>query len=124
MRLRPESSSDVDTFFSVKRPYAALQIVFLILMAVSSSAHELSVAPSFSISGVVKSGNSVIPGATVVASNPATGEKAVTSTDVNGSYSLQVARQGKYELHVEMPAFAPGTREIVLNGQNTRIDLS
>ena len=123
MRLRPESSSDVDTFFSVKRPYAALQIVFLILMAVSSSAQELSVAPSFSISGVVKSGNSVIPGATVVASNPATGEKAVTSTDVNGSYSLQVARQGKYELHVEMPAFAPGTREIVLNGQNTRIDL-
>src|SRR6202022_712544 len=46
-----------------------------------------------------------------------------TSTDLNGSYVLPVRAQGKYELRIEMPGFAPVTREVVLKESNTRADL-
>ena len=62
---------------------------------------------SFSITGMVKSGNTPIPGATVTATNSSTEAKTTTSTDINGAYTLQVAAAGKYQLRVEMPAFAP-----------------
>ena len=78
----------------------------------------------FSITGVVKSGNTPIPGATVTATNPSTRRKTTTSTDINGAYTLQVAATGKYQLRVEMPAFAPSTREIVVaRGRAARADL-
>ncbi len=80
-------------------------IALLLLVAGLSLAQDVPAAPSFSITGVVKSGNTPIPGATVTATNASTQEKTTTSTDVNGAYTLQVAG-GKYELRVEMPAFA------------------
>ena len=76
-------------------------------------AQDVPAAPTFSITGVVKSGNTPIPGATVTATNSSTQEKTATSTDTNGAYTLQVA-EGNIELRVDMPAFAPSTREIVL----------
>ncbi len=76
-----------------------------------------SAPSSFSITGVVKSGNTPIPGATVIATNSSTEAKTTTSTDINGGYTLQVASAGKYQLRVEMPAFAPSTREIVVGEQ-------
>src|ERR1700730_5264857 len=91
-------------------------LAILLLVAVCSLAQDVPSAQTFSISGVVKSGNSLIPGATVTASNTGTGEKTATSTDLNGAYTLQVAGGGKYQVRVEMPAFAPVTREIVLEG--------
>ena len=48
------------------------------------------------IHGVVKSGNMPIPGVTVTAGNSLTGQKVTTSTDVDGSYSLQVPSDGRY----------------------------
>jgi trimeric autotransporter adhesin len=99
------------------------QVALLLLVAMSSLAQDTAATTSFSITGIVKSGNTVIPGATVTATNSATGEKTLTSSDINGNYSLQVVAQGKYELRVEMPAFAPSTREIVLSEPGSHADL-
>ena len=66
-------------------------IALLLLVAGSSLAQDVPAAPSFSITGVVKSGNTPIPGATVTATNASTQEKTTTSTDMNGAYTLQVA---------------------------------
>ena len=99
------------------------RLAILLLVAVSSLAQDAPSTQTFSISGVVKSGNSLIPGATVTVSDAATGAKTTTSTDINGTYALQVPAAGKYEVRVEMPAFAPGTREVVLEGPTGRADV-
>ncbi len=70
------------------------------------------------ITGVVKSGNTPIPGVTVTASNTLTGQKAATSTDLDGSYSLQLPADGRYVVRVQMPAFAPVTQEVLMNASN------
>src|SRR6202049_4743847 len=101
---------------------ALRRIALLLLVATTSLAQEGPAAPAFSITGNVKSGNTPITGATVTATNSSTQEKATTSTDTNGVYTLQVA-QGKYVLRVEMAAFATGTREVVLGEPSTRADL-
>jgi trimeric autotransporter adhesin len=97
-------------------------IALLLLVAGISLAQGVPAAPSFSITGVVKSGNTPIPGATVTAANSSTQEKITTFTDVTGAYTLLVSG-GKYELRVEMPAFAPSTREITLADPSTHTDL-
>lgn len=101
---------------------AMRQFALLLLAATSALPQDAPAAPTLSITGVVKSGNTPIPGATVTATNSSTQEKTATSTDTNGAYTLRIA-QGKYELRVEMPAFAPSTREIVLGELSTRADL-
>ncbi len=102
--------------------FAMRHIALLLLVAGISLGQDAPSVPSFSLAGIVKSGNTPIPGATVTATNASTQEKTATSTDVNGAYTLQVAA-GKYELRVEMPAFAPSTREITLTDRNTHADL-
>ena len=49
-------------------------------------------APAGTLEGKVKSGNTPVPGATVSATNPATGEKVVGWTQPDGSYSARAAR--------------------------------
>jgi hypothetical protein len=98
-------------------------IVILLLLAASSLAQDTPPSQNLSISGAVKSGSSLIPGATVTARNSSTGEKTATTTDINGAYTLAVSGSGKYEIRVEMPAFTPGTREVVLEGAAGRADV-
>ena len=97
-------------------------IALMLLLAITSIAQDVPSAPTFSITGVVKSGNTPIPGATVTAINSSTQEKTTTSTDTNGAYTLQVA-EGKYQLQIDMAAFAPSTREIVVGEASTHADL-
>ena len=94
------------------------RLAIVLVVGTSLLAQDTPVIPTFSITGVVKSGNTPIPGATVTATNSSTQEKTATSTDTNGAYTLRVA-QGKYQLRVEMPAFAPSTREIVVGEPST-----
>src|SRR6185437_13736069 len=95
-------SSGSKTWVIAMRP-----VVLLLLVAISVLGQDAPSAPSsFSITGVVKSGNTPIPGATVIATNSSAEAKATTSTDINGAYTLQVTAAGKYQLRVEMPAFA------------------
>src|SRR5580704_11943962 len=101
---------------------AARYFACLLLVATISLAQDTPAPANLVITGVVKSGNTPIPGATVTATNSATQEKTITSTDTNGIYTLQLP-QGKYELRVEMPAFAPATREVVPTEPSTHADL-
>jgi trimeric autotransporter adhesin len=99
------------------------QLSLVLLIASAALAQDApTVAPTLSITGIVKSGNTPIPGATVTATNSSTQEKTATSTDTNGAYALRVAR-GKYDLSVEMPAFAPSAREIAVSEPITHADL-
>ncbi len=117
-----EFKAGIRSSFSRSFRLLALVPFAILLMTPSSSAQETiapTSAPSFSINGIVKSGNTPIPGATVTAINSSNQEKTTTSTDINGAYSLQVSAQGKYQLRVEMPAFAVGTREVKLGTTDT-----
>jgi hypothetical protein len=100
---------------------AALALGVLPMAAQTPTAGEAAApavtapSPSFHIRGTVKSGNTPLPGVTVTAANTLTGKKAVTSTEVDGSYSLELTGRGRYVVRVEMTAFAAATEEVVLN---------
>ncbi|HTC46403.1 MAG TPA: TonB-dependent receptor [Candidatus Aquilonibacter sp.] len=67
------------------------------------------------IRGIVKSGNMPIPGANVSAENAETKVVVNAWTDVDGSYQLQVAADGRYTVKVQMAAFAAATHEAVID---------
>src|SRR5437762_5198357 len=83
-------------------------------------------APFGVIAGIVKSGNVALPGVTVTAANTLTGKKYITSTDVDGSFRLEVGSKGRYVVRAEFSAFAPITQEILINAENRngRADLA
>ncbi|MFL6304704.1 MAG: carboxypeptidase-like regulatory domain-containing protein, partial [Candidatus Sulfotelmatobacter sp.] len=72
------------------------------------------------ISGTVKAGAVPLPGVAVTASNTLTGKKYATTTDVNGSFTMSIPRNGRYVVRAELAAFAPDTREVLINaaGEN------
>jgi len=76
------------------------------------------------IHGVVRSGNMPIPGVTVTAANSLTGQKVATSTDLDGSYSLQVTSDGSYSLRAQMTAFAPVIKDVVVNATNGNAEVN
>ncbi len=97
---------------------ALLAAVFLIVPVSASqtpAASPVASATAHTISGIVKSGATPLPGASVSAANTLTGKKVVSSTDVDGSFSLAVPSTGRYVVRVELAAFAIATKEVVLN---------
>ena len=77
------------------------------------------------LEGKVKSGNTPIPGATVTATNPATGQKVVGWTQPDGSYKLALPAAGEYVVRAQMAAFAAATQRINIStsNQHPRLDL-
>ncbi len=67
------------------------------------------------IHGSIKAGNAPLPGVSVTASNSLTGKKYSTTTDVTGSYTLNIPQNGRYVLKTDLAAFAPVTKEALLN---------
>jgi hypothetical protein len=60
--------------------------------------------------------NAVIPGATVVALDTATGVKRTTQTDASGSYAFPVLPVGQYAIEVTAVGFKPNrTSGLVIN---------
>src|SRR3954453_24235360 len=59
-------------------------------------------------------GNSVIPGATVVAKNNATSVEINTTTTNTGTYTLPYLPSGTYTLRVSAPGFRTATQENVV----------
>jgi hypothetical protein len=60
------------------------------------------------VSGVVRDKTgAVIAGATIAATNNATGVKQITKSDVQGSYSFPVLSVGQYEIEVTSDGFKP-----------------
>ena len=66
-----------------------------------------------------------LPGVAISAANTLTGQKAVTSTDLDGSYALHVPADGRYVVRAQLAAFAPVTKEVLINSANrsARVDL-
>jgi hypothetical protein len=67
------------------------------------------------IKGTVKAGAVPLPGVGVTASNTLTGKKYATTTDVTGSFAMAIPRNGRYVVRAELAAFAPETKEVLLN---------
>src|SRR5438477_10298587 len=91
-----------------------------------SSTSAAPVTPFGQITGMVKSGTNPLPGVTVTAANTLTGKKYITSTDVDGSFKIDVGAKGRYVVRAEFSAFAPATQEILINTENRagKADLS
>src|SRR5690348_4153321 len=75
-------------------------------------------ASSCTITGRVLAAKTPLPGVSISAANSLTGKKVATSTDVDGSYTLQVPGRGRYVIRAELAAFAPATGEVVVNPAN------
>jgi hypothetical protein len=77
------------------------------------------------IMGIVKSGNTPIPGATVMAINFDTRQRAVTTTDIDGKFLFTGLPNGRYFLMTQMMAFAPGRAMTQLDAKNptARVDI-
>ena len=54
----------------------------------------------------------------ISAANTLTGQKASTSTDVDGSYKLHAPGNGRYVVRAQFTAFAPLTQEVLINAAN------
>jgi uncharacterized membrane protein YgcG len=67
------------------------------------------------IHGTVKNGNIPLPGVSVTASNSLTGKRYSTTTDITGSYTLVIPQNGRYVVRTEFAAFAPVTKDALLN---------
>jgi hypothetical protein len=68
--------------------------------------------------GVVKSGNTPLPGVTVTAQNTLTGKRFQTTTDISGAWSLNIPQNGRYVIRTQFAGFAAGTEDAVLNAAN------
>ncbi len=73
---------------------------------------------SYSLRGLVKAGDSPIPGATITATHKQTEQKAVTWTRVDGTYLLPLPAPGDYTIEAQMAAFAPVQRNVTLSVAN------
>ena len=65
--------------------------------------------------GVVKSGNTPLPGVTVTAQNTLTGKRYQTTTGIDGAWALAMPQNGRYVVRTQFAAFAQGSLEAVLN---------
>ena len=65
--------------------------------------------------GVVRSGETPLPGVVVTAQNTLTGKRVSTTTDLRGAWTLHLAQNGRYVVRSEFAGFAAGVDEAVLN---------
>jgi len=72
------------------------------------------------IKGAVKAGAVPLPGVAITATNTLTGKKYATTTDVAGSFSMTIPRNGRYVVRADLAAFAGETKEVLINsaGEN------
>ncbi len=98
--------------------------VFAIL-AVCCSFGQAAPPAGRTLQGIVKSGNTPVPGATVTALNPSTGQKVVGWTAADGSYRLQLPGDGDYTVRAQMSAFATAVAHVNVTAanRNPRADL-
>ena len=86
---------------------------------------RLPTAQVRSLQGVVRSGKTPVPGATVTAENRGTRQKVVAWTQPDGSYKLQLPGDGEYDVRAQMSAFATANAHVNVGSSNpnARVDL-
>jgi hypothetical protein len=67
------------------------------------------------VHGQVKSGSTPLPGVTLIAQNTVTGKRFSTTTDVTGSWSMNLPQNGRYVIRTQFSAFAAASKEAVLS---------
>lgn len=82
----------------------------------SAAAPTASAVAGGTIHGRVTAGKVPLPGVSVTAENSLTGTEYSTATDITGSYTLTIPKNGRYVLKTQLTAFAPVTKEALLNG--------
>ena len=104
-----------------------LTAVLLVLLVAAVAAPGQSAAPvppgpaasvvqsGGTIRGVIKAGTVPLPGVSVTAANSLTGKRYSTTTDITGRYMLTIPQNGRYVLRTEFAAFAPVTKDALLN---------
>jgi trimeric autotransporter adhesin len=75
-----------------------------------------SAAAGGTVSGIIKSGQTPLPGVSVTAKNTLTGKQYVTATDSHGAFTLHIDEDGRYVVRAEFAAFAGATKEVLLHG--------
>ncbi|HEY1471152.1 MAG TPA: TonB-dependent receptor [Candidatus Acidoferrum sp.] len=92
--------------------------ILFVCLAAGQEAPAQTAAASYQISGTVKSGKTVLPGATVTAANTLTGRKYSVASGVDGSFVFKNLPRGRYVVKIEFMGFATQTSEVILNPEN------
>ncbi len=82
----------------------------------TQTAAPVSSAAGGTIAGVIKSGQTPLPGVNVTAKNTLTGKQYVTATDSHGAFALHIDADGRYVVRADFAAFAGATKEVLLHG--------
>src|ERR1700749_2191676 len=90
----------------------------LVLQPSTTAASTSSANAGGTIQGVIRSGQTPLPGVTVTAKNTLTGKKYVTATDSRGAFTLEIDEDGRYVVRTEFAAFATLTKEVLLHSGN------
>src|SRR5437764_811820 len=98
-------------------------VALLVAMAAPSSAQTIR----GTITGTVAdSTGAVLPGATVTATNTATGISLTATANQQGAYTIPLVPSGVYEVAAELAGFKKSVRTgiVVEVAQTTRVDMS
>lgn len=100
------------------------RLVLAVTILFAFSLH-LFAATTGSISGILTDpSGAVIPSATVIAVNPATGAQNKTTTDENGFYSFPILPVGRYDVSAEVPGFTPQKRRGIQVDADSKLDIN
>ncbi|MER3429114.1 MAG: hypothetical protein C4334_13685 [Pyrinomonas sp.] len=108
------------------RCFCALLLIALMLQVAGTSALAQATASS-ALAGTVKDiKEAVVSGATVTATNVATGLTRTTTTNEEGAYRLELLPAGIYTVKVTAPGFAEAVAERVelLVGKTSNLDVT
>lgn len=78
-------------------------------------------SPVGTVHGLVKSGNTPIPGASVAIFSSSPDVKISAWTDVDGTYSASIPAFGSYTVRVQMVAFSNSTQQIVIDASHQNV---
>jgi hypothetical protein len=84
----------------------------------AAPASARATAAGGTVEGVIKSGQTPLPGVAVTAKNTLTGKQYVTATDSRGAFALHIGEDGRYVVRADFAAFAGSTKEVLLHGGN------
>jgi hypothetical protein len=99
--------------------------VVLLAAAIGSAAAPAWAQGTAAITGVVRdSTGSLVPGATVAATNAVTGAERTTVTDAEGRYRLAALPGGRYQVSAVLAGFRTEVRTIDLTGAEMALDFA
>ncbi len=102
-----------------------MKSVFVLVGLISACCAGLWAATTGSISGVLTDpSGAVIPAATVIAVNPATGAQNKATTDEKGFYTFPILPVGRYDVSADVPGFTPQKRQGIAVDADSKLDIN